>query len=90
MFSFLTDLGVYTPTQVLMGGSDSVAYCQAVVQEIFQDLLYRGLLAWLNDLLGFTEDQEKLLSLLEKVLRTCQKTGLKLNPAKCDFYKTSV
>jgi hypothetical protein len=60
-----------------MGGSDSVAYCQAVVQEIFQDLLYQGLLTWLDDLLGYAEDQEKLLILLE-VLQTCQKTGLKL------------
>jgi hypothetical protein len=47
MFSFLTDLGAYTPTR-LMGGSDSVAYCEAAVQDIFQDLLNRGLLAWLD------------------------------------------
>ncbi len=90
MFSFLTDLGVYTPTRVLMGGSDSVAYCQAAVQEIFQDLLYRGLLAWLDDLLGYAEDAERLLELLEEVLNTCQRTGLKLNPSKCEFFKRSV
>ena len=35
MFSFLTDMGVYTPTRVLMGGTDSVAYCQSSVQEMF-------------------------------------------------------
>ncbi|KAE9160699.1 hypothetical protein PF002_g32560 [Phytophthora fragariae] len=27
LFSFLTDMGIFTPTRVLMGGSDSVAYC---------------------------------------------------------------
>jgi hypothetical protein len=75
MFSFLTDLGVYTPTRVLMGVSDSVAYCQAAVQEIIQDMLYRGLLPWLDDLLGYAEDEGKLLSLLEVVLETCQKRG---------------
>jgi hypothetical protein len=90
MFSFLTDLGVYTPTRVLLGGSDSVAYCQAAVQVIFQDLLYRGLLTWVDDLLGYVEDEGKLLSLLEVVLETCQKTGLKPNPSKCDFFKKSV
>ncbi|POM64770.1 Hypothetical protein PHPALM_19656 [Phytophthora palmivora] len=27
LFSFLTDMGIFTPTRVLMGGTDSVAYC---------------------------------------------------------------
>ncbi|KAE8983544.1 hypothetical protein PF011_g21139 [Phytophthora fragariae] len=44
LFSFLTDMGVFTPTRVLMGGTDSVAYCQATVQEMFNDFLYKGLL----------------------------------------------
>jgi hypothetical protein len=55
MFSFLTDQGVYTPTRVLMGGSDSVTYCQATVQAMFDDILYDGLLIWLNDLLGYAD-----------------------------------
>ncbi|KAE9043991.1 hypothetical protein PF010_g33255 [Phytophthora fragariae] len=44
LFSFLTDMGIFTPTRVLMGGSDSVAYCQATVQEMFEEFLYDGLL----------------------------------------------
>jgi hypothetical protein len=39
-FSILTDTGVYTPTRVLMGGCDSVAFCPEVVQEIFEHDLY--------------------------------------------------
>ncbi len=88
MFSFLTDQGVYTPTRVLMGGSDSVAYCQATVQAMFDDILYRGLLIWLDDLLGYAESQEALLDLLTRVLRICHEKGLKLNPKKCSFYQT--
>ncbi len=56
---------------------------------IFQDLLRRGLLAWLGDLLVYAEDEGRLLSMLD-VLKTCQKVGLKLNPSKCDFFKKSV
>jgi hypothetical protein len=48
ILSFLTDQGVYTPTRVLMGGSDSVAYCQATVQAMFDDILYRGLFGWMT------------------------------------------
>jgi DNA-binding transcriptional ArsR family regulator len=44
IFSFIVDSAVYTPTRVLMGGSDSVAYCQSSVQEMFEELVYNGLL----------------------------------------------
>nr|CCA19034.1 AlNc14C62G4491 [Albugo laibachii Nc14] len=43
---------VYTPTRVLMGGSDSVAYCKSSVQPLFEDLLYNALLVWIDNLLG--------------------------------------
>ncbi|KAH9135325.1 hypothetical protein AeRB84_019220, partial [Aphanomyces euteiches] len=52
-FSFMTPFGVYMPTRVLMGQTDAVAYCQSVVHQMFGELLFRGLLAWLDDLLGF-------------------------------------
>ncbi|KAH9174853.1 hypothetical protein AeNC1_017662 [Aphanomyces euteiches] len=70
MFSFLTDIGVYTPTRVLMGGTDSVAYCQSSVQEMFADELYRCLQIWLDDLLGYSKTKEGLLAALERVLKT--------------------
>ncbi len=88
MFSFLTDQGVYTPTRVLMGGSDSVAYCQATLQAMFDDILYRGLLIWMDDLLGYADSPEALLDLLTRVLRICHEKRLKLNPKKCSFYQT--
>jgi hypothetical protein len=43
--------GCLHPDSGADGGGDSVAYCQAGVQESFEDLLYRGLLTWLDDLL---------------------------------------
>ena len=70
-----------------MGGNDSVVYCQAAVQEMFIDLLYQGLLIWLDDLLGYENSESQLLKLLEKVLKICQQRGLKLNPKKCSFFK---
>jgi hypothetical protein len=90
LFSIATDMGVYTPTRVLMGGSDSVAFCQAAVQEIFSDDLYQGLLAWLDDVLGYANDEDALFNLLDRTLATCQKRGLKLNPSKCEFFKREV
>ncbi len=68
-----------------MGGSDSVAYCQSTVQAMFETILYKGLLVWLDDLLGYAQSEDELLGVLEKVLKTCQVKGLKLNPKKCSF-----
>ncbi len=77
---------VDTPARVLMGGSDSVAYCQATVQAMFDDILYRVLLIWLDGLLGYAHSSEALLDLLTRMLRICHEKGLKLNPKKCSFY----
>lgn len=61
LFNFLTDMVVYNPRRVLMGGTDSVACCQATEQEMLADLLYKGLLIWLDDLLGHETDEQHLL-----------------------------
>ncbi|KAF0775740.1 hypothetical protein AaE_000560, partial [Aphanomyces astaci] len=85
-FSFMTPFGVYTPTLVLMGQTDAVAYCQSVVHQMFGELLFRGLLAWLDDLLGFAKTTDKLLDMLDQVLSICAQFGLKLSPKKCHFF----
>ncbi|KAH9169549.1 hypothetical protein AeNC1_017787, partial [Aphanomyces euteiches] len=83
-YSFMTPFGVYTPTRVLMGQTDAVAFCQSAVDFMFADLLFKGLLAWLDDMLGYAETTDDLFGLLEQVLTICSKFGLKLNPRKCD------
>jgi len=85
-FSFMTPFGVYTPTRVLMGQTDAVAYCQSVVHQMFGELLFRGLLAWLDDLLGSARTVDELLDLLDQVLTICARFGLKLSPKKCYFF----
>ncbi|KAF0755993.1 hypothetical protein AaE_004792 [Aphanomyces astaci] len=76
MFSFLTDTTVYTPTRVPIVGSRNV-----------QDELYRSLLIWLDDLLGYDKSKEGLLSALERVLVICESRRLKLNPKKCRLFE---
>ena len=87
-FSFLTDTGVYTPTRVLMGGSDSVAYCQSMMQEMILEQQYKEILSWLDDLLVYASNTTELVKRLEAVLHICEQKGLKLNPKKCDFWKS--
>ncbi|KAH9093688.1 hypothetical protein Ae201684P_016312 [Aphanomyces euteiches] len=56
------------------------------VLQMFGELLFRGLLAWLDDLLGSAKSVASLLDLLDQVLATCAEFGLKLSPKKCHFY----
>jgi hypothetical protein len=53
----------FTPRADL-GGSNSVAHCQATVQAMFERELYKGLLIWLDD----AKNPMELLAMLERVL----------------------
>ncbi|KAE9353529.1 hypothetical protein PR003_g3818 [Phytophthora rubi] len=86
IYSILTEDGVITPTRVLMGGTNSVAYVQSTVQAMFGDLFNNGLLIWIDDLLGYADSPEELLRILLRVLTICEEMGLKLNPKKCKFF----
>ncbi|ETV76454.1 hypothetical protein H257_09473 [Aphanomyces astaci] len=71
---------------ILLDVTDAVAYCQSVVNQMFGELLYAGVLGWLDDLLGYADSSDKLFVLLDKVLSNCGKFRLKLHPKKCDFF----
>ncbi|POM64291.1 LOW QUALITY PROTEIN: Putative retroelement [Phytophthora palmivora] len=86
MFSIMTYRGIITPTRVLMGGMDAVAYCQHAVEEVFRSILYHGILAWLDDILGYASDPGNLLEILERVLAAGRSFGLKLHPGKCHSF----
>ncbi|POM76587.1 Hypothetical protein PHPALM_6160 [Phytophthora palmivora] len=64
-----SQMGMVTPTRVRMGGTDTVGYCQNVVEDIFQPLLYHGLLAWLGDILGYAKTVDGRFDTLEKCSR---------------------
>ncbi|GMF29380.1 unnamed protein product [Phytophthora fragariaefolia] len=57
---------------------------------IFSDQLGDGILTWLDDILGYAEDEAALLTLLDKVLARCESYGLKLHAKKCTFFSTEV
>lgn len=84
----MTHRGMYTPLRVPMGASDAVAYCQRVVEEVFGGLVHVGVLAWLDDFLGYAASEKKLCDILDAVMVRCAEYGLKLHPKKCEFFAT--
>ncbi len=88
--SIVTPNGIYTPTRVLMGATDAVAYTQQTMETIMAPVLNNGVKVWLDDVLGYARNEEELLDRLEQVLKRCAQFGLKLHPEKCNFFKKSV
>ncbi|GMF39926.1 unnamed protein product [Phytophthora fragariaefolia] len=78
LYTIMTHQGMFTPTSVLMGCTDAVAYCQGVVEMIFGPLLLGPILVRLDDILGYARSPATLIVLLRKVLELCEKFGLKL------------
>ena len=83
--SFITPDGVYTPTRVMHGQRNAVAYCQSSVQQICSDIL-ESLLQWLDDLLFHAKDAGELLDALEKFFAICKRYNLKLHAKKCKLF----
>ncbi|GMF40580.1 unnamed protein product [Phytophthora fragariaefolia] len=56
------------------------------MEQIVGPLLYKKVLVWLDDVLGFAKSPEGLLDVLEAFLQRCEQFGLKLHPRKCHFF----
>lgn len=83
--AFLTKFGVFEYRVVPFGLKNAPAHFQEVMNRIFHDLLHRGLVVYLDDLLIYEKDPAKHRQLVEEVLERLQRFGLLLSPEKCQF-----
>eukprot|EP00644_Phytophthora_capsici_P012184 jgi/Phyca11/119395/e_gw1.38.469.1 len=89
-FSFVTEDGVYTPTRVPQGASDSAVHFQAQMNDVLKDLLFRSVLVWIDDVLLFAHTAGAYLENLEKFLAILRERRLKLNARKCKLFAKRV
>jgi RNase H-like domain found in reverse transcriptase/Reverse transcriptase (RNA-dependent DNA polymerase) len=82
--SFTTLEGIFTPTRVLHGNSNSVAYLQSCMDAMLLPLADQ-MIVWLDDVLTHARSEEKLLATLRKFFELCGEHGFLLYAAKCDF-----
>ncbi len=54
------------------------------------ELVTGNLLIWLDDMLGYAEDADTIISIIKSVLTICNERGLKLNPREGDLMATNV
>ena len=89
MMSIQNPLGVYSSLRLLQGGSDSGNHFQEVLHENF-DGRVKKMLQWIDDFLFFADNEEELLSNIEKIFRICSEIRLKVHAEKSNLFAKKV
>src|SRR6201996_108059 len=89
--AFITNCGLYKPTVMFFGLTNSPATFQAMMNSLFHNLIGRGkVVIYLDDILIFSESLEDHECTVAQVLEILHKNKLYLKPEKCNFHKTSI
>ena len=77
-------LGVYKPTIMFFGLTNSPVTFQAMINDILRDLIDTGdVAAFMDDVLVGTKDEKKHDEIVEKVLKRMEKNNFYIKPEKC-------
>lgn len=87
-FAIVTDRGVWRPTRVPQGATDSAIYFQSVAEELFDKVNRKNMIIWLDDNLIHAKTFEMMLETFEYVLQQCHKVGFKLSATKTCLFAT--
>ncbi|KAG1445529.1 hypothetical protein G6F55_011924 [Rhizopus delemar] len=85
--AFTTKFGVYHYNTLPMGLVNSPATFQRLIDLCFRPLLNKCLVAYIDDLNVYSNDDHEHLLHLEQVFNCIKIANLKLNPEKCFFFK---
>ena len=84
--TFRTNRGLYEPTVLFFGLTNSPATFQTFMNHILKDLIDEGhVIVYLDDILVFTDTREEHRRLVRQVLEILCKHKLYLRPEKCAF-----
>ena len=77
-------IGVYEPTVMYFGLTNSPATFQTMMNDLFQDLINQGDMAtFIDDILVATNTEERYDELVEEVLKRLKENDLFVKPEKC-------
>jgi hypothetical protein len=89
--AFITNRGLFEPTVMFFGLTNSPATFQNMMNDIFKDLLLAGhVIIYMDNILIFTDDLITHRLITRQVLSVLQKHNLFLKPEKCSFESLEV
>ena len=81
---FTTHIGLFEPTVMFFGMTNSPATFQAMMNEILRDLINEGkVAAFVDDVLVGTETEEGHDEIVEEILKRLEENDLYVKPEKC-------
>ena len=89
--AFKTNRGLYEPTVMFFGMCNSPATFQAMMDDIFEDLIEEGIvIIYMDDMFLSTKTKEQLRENTRWVLQRLMENNLYLKPKKCEFCKEKI
>ena len=89
--AFRTNRGLFEPLVMFFGLTNSPATFQTMMNEIFMNLIDRGVvIVYMDDILIFTETLEEHQEVTREVLAILEKNNLYLKAEKCEFEKLKI
>jgi hypothetical protein len=89
--AFKTNRGLFEPMVMFFGLCNSPATFQAMMNNLFRDLIDGGVvIVYLDDILIFTDTLDKHRKVVKKVLQILKDDDLYLKPEKCEFEKNRI
>ena len=84
--AFTTYIGAYEPIVMYFGLTNSPATFQAMMNDLFRDLINQeDTVTFINDILVATDTEEGHDKLVEEVLRRLEENDLFVKPEKCKW-----
>lgn len=88
--AFITPFGLFEFKRMPFGLCSAPATFQRLMTAGMNDLIFQMLLVYLDDILVYSKTFQEHIERLRAVLSRLRELGLKLNPDKCKFCRTSV
>ena len=88
--AFITKYGLYEHNRMAFGLCNAPATFQRAMQVIFHDLLWKKVLAYIDDIIVMGQDFASHLANLREVLQRLRTHHLKLKPRKCELFRRKV
>ena len=88
--AFSTVFGLYEYNRMVQGAKTSAATFQRCMENILRPMLYRGAVAFLDDVIIYSRTKEEHLKLLDEAFRLMRQAGLKLHPGKCTMMSEEI
>ena len=88
--AFITKYGLYEHVRLAMGLCNSPATYQRIMTYVLQNMLWKNVLVYLDDIIILGRTFEEHRCVLESVLQRFREHNLKFKPKKCELFRTEV